>query len=64
VWDLPVAPPDAGDFQAGSSGGKRSGKRGLRAAPKAKETAPGAPNCNPPYIIDGTGIKRLKPGCL
>ena len=64
VEDLPVAPPDAGDFQAGSTGGKRTIKRGARGAVRSKETAPAAPNCNPPYLIDGNGIKRLKPGCL
>jgi serine/threonine-protein kinase len=63
VWDLPVAPPDAGEFQADSTGGRRSGKRVLRGGAKTKEPA-AAPNCNPPYIIDGSGIKRLKPGCL
>jgi serine/threonine protein kinase len=67
VEDLPLAAPDAGDVQSsGSTHGRYSGHRPTRAAAgKAKEPAPpAAPNCNPPYIIDGTGIKRLKPGCL
>jgi serine/threonine-protein kinase len=64
VWDLPVAPPDAGEFQGAAGGGRRTGKRVRGPAPKAKESAPSAPNCNPPYLIDGNGIKRLKPGCL
>jgi serine/threonine-protein kinase len=65
VEDLPMAPPDAGDFQAGSPAHRRSGRRIPKGvAPKAKEPAQSLPNCNPPYIIDGAGIKRPKPGCL
>lgn len=63
VEDLPVAPPDAGDFQDTPNGPRHLGRRYSRGAGKTKEPAPAA-NCNPPYIIDGTGIKRLKPGCL
>lgn len=62
VEDLPLAPADGGDTV--QLGGGRTGHRRFRSAPRPKEPGAPAANCNPPYIIDGSGIKRLKPGCL
>ena len=62
VEDLPIA-PDGGDVQR-AAGGHFFRRSGVRPPPKAKEKEPAQPNCNPPYVIDGDGIKRLKPGCL
>lgn len=60
VDDLPVdTDPDSGLPRTGTG----RVRRGARALPKAKD-APAPANCNPPYLIDSDGIKRLKPGCL
>jgi eukaryotic-like serine/threonine-protein kinase len=32
--------------------------------PRAPVSRPAPPNCNPPYVIDGTGMKRYKRECL
>jgi hypothetical protein len=32
--------------------------------PRSKTGAPAAPNCNPPYYEDPSGIRRVKPQCL
>jgi serine/threonine-protein kinase len=67
IQDLPPAPPDDdtkaldGDpLQHSTPTVRRSSKP----ATSAKSSASSAAACNPPFTIDATGIKRLKPGCL
>ena len=51
ISELPTAPPDD------TAGPKRGGKSAVGAKP-----AGGL--CDPPFLVDAKGIKRLKPGCL
>ncbi len=71
VKDLPPAPPD--DEAEGRRSGlarpaphevpARRSEPAHRVATKAATKAP-ASNCNPPFTIDGSGIKHIKPECL
>jgi serine/threonine protein kinase len=71
IADLPAAPPETDEnavFEQvpnpnpAPNAAPRTGAPGPRRLPRA----PAAPavNCNPPFTIDATGIKRPKPGCL
>jgi serine/threonine protein kinase len=70
VEDLPPAPAEE-DVSGGNEGTapattpqpvrRPSSKPGSNAQ---KQATPAANACNPPYTIDPSGIRRLKPGCL
>jgi len=38
--------------------------RGGRTAPQRQPVQPPQPNCNPPFTVDGDGVKRFKPDCF
>jgi serine/threonine protein kinase len=62
IQDLPSAPPDVEENGVPGAAPRWTG--GARRAPKAAPSAKPVDNCNPPFTVDATGIKRLKPGCL
>jgi serine/threonine protein kinase len=68
IQDLPPAPPDDDTKSEGSDDPMRrpvpAVRRSSKSTGSAKTGTPIAAACNPPFTIDATGIKRLKPGCL
>ncbi len=68
-----MPPPPATPSSAIASGAPSAVKSTASREPTSKPrpapapvpvTLPPAPNCNPPYTVDASGIKRAKPQCL
>jgi len=64
IQDLPKDPPED-DVQFEKVPSTGTAAKPARAKTSAGRPAKPAANlCNPPFLIDANGIKRLKPGCL
>jgi serine/threonine-protein kinase len=62
IQDLPPAPPDDSKAAVDPHAPAFQSRKNARPSSSAKPNA-AASACNPPFTIDASGIKRLKPGC-
>jgi serine/threonine-protein kinase len=56
--------PKARPSRAAAAAATPTRSRSRVAPTKSAETTKGKANCNPPYVVDASGIRRLRPECL